>query len=68
MATHEDPATARAGETVYEFVPRSWAGNLVDGYQAEARRLRAKGLPLLSLQNRCGFFKTSDVLFDGLCL
>lgn len=54
VATPEDPATARAGETVYEFVPRSWAGNLVDGYHAEARRLRAKGLPLLSLENRYG--------------
>jgi len=52
VATWEDPSTAREGETVWEFVPRSWGGNVVDGYTAEARRLRAKGLPLLSTQNR----------------
>ena len=53
VATPEDPASARLGETVYQFLPRSLGGNLVDGYRAEARRLRTKGLPLLSRHNRC---------------
>lgn len=28
-------------------------GNLVDGYGTEAKRLRRRGIPLLSLQNKC---------------
>lgn len=28
-------------------------GNLVDGYGAEARRLKKRGIPWLSLHNRC---------------
>ena len=52
VATPEDPSSARRGETLYAFVPRSVWGNLVDGYGGEARRLRARGLPLWSPQNR----------------
>lgn len=29
-------------------------GNLVDGYGNEAKRLKRRGIPLLSLQNKCG--------------
>ncbi|KAL4431961.1 hypothetical protein ABPG77_000228 [Micractinium sp. CCAP 211/92] len=52
VATPEDPASARRGESLYSFIPRSIWGNLVDGYAAEARRLRKRGQPLLSSQNR----------------
>ncbi|KAL4459083.1 hypothetical protein ABPG75_013948 [Micractinium tetrahymenae] len=52
VATPEDPASARRGESLYHFIPRSVWGNLVDGYSAEARRLRKRSAPLLSLQNR----------------
>jgi hypothetical protein len=38
---------------VYAFLPRTLAGNLRDGYAAEARRLTAKGQPLLSVHNQC---------------
>ena len=53
VATLEDPATARLGESLYAFLPRTLAGNLRDGYAAEARRLAAKGQPLLSVHNQC---------------
>lgn len=52
VATPEDPASARRGESLYAFIPRSIWGNLVDGYSAEARRLRRRRIPLLSPRNR----------------
>lgn len=52
VATPEDPASARRGESLYAFIPRSVWGNFVDGYGAEARRLARRGIPLLSPQNR----------------
>eukprot|EP00887_Chlorella_sp_A99_P006723 scaffold3.g6723.t1 len=52
VATPEDPATARRGEPLWAFIPRSIWGNLVDGYGMEVRRLQARGAPLLSPVNR----------------
>jgi alkane 1-monooxygenase len=52
VATPEDPASARRGESLYAFIPRSIWGNLVDGYSTEARRLRRRRIPLLSPRNR----------------
>ena len=52
MATLEDPASARLGESLYMFLPRSVVGNLRDGWLAETRRLRSHRLPFFSPQNR----------------
>lgn len=52
VATPEDPASARRGESLYAFIPRSIWGNIVDGYGIEAKRLRRRGIPLLSLKNK----------------
>ena len=38
-ATHEDPATARFGESLYRFLPRSLWGSLVSGWRLETRRI-----------------------------
>jgi len=54
VGKHSDPATARRGETLYEFVPRSVVGHLQDGAAAELQRLRAKDILLWSPRNRCG--------------
>lgn len=41
VATREDPSSARLGESLWYFIPRSVIGNLVDGYNwAEAGRFR----------------------------
>lgn len=41
VATVEDPSSARLGESLWHFIPRSIIGNLVDGWNwAEAGRLR----------------------------
>jgi alkane 1-monooxygenase len=44
MATPEDPATARLGETLYAFWVRSSVGGWLSAWQIEGRRLRSKGL------------------------
>ena len=52
----DDPTTARLGEPLYRFIPRSIWGNIVDGWQAETQRLRAKQLSFYVPQNRCRAF------------
>jgi alkane 1-monooxygenase len=43
VATPEDPASARFGETFWEFLPRSVVGSLRSSWQLEAQRLRRGG-------------------------
>ncbi len=43
VATADDPATARLGESVYVFVPRAVLGVYCHGWQLEAERLRRQG-------------------------
>jgi len=39
VGTPHDPATARLGESLYRFVPRSMLGGLISAWQIERRRL-----------------------------
>jgi alkane 1-monooxygenase len=52
VATREDPATARYGETLYGFLPRTVAGSLRSAWRLEALRLRKRGRSTWSLSNR----------------
>ena len=52
MGQLEDPTTARLGESLYRYVPRSVTGNLEDGVRAELQRLKSRGVPFFSIQNR----------------
>lgn len=52
VATYEDPSSARKGESLYSFVPRSIWGNIVDGFGAEDIRRRAKGIPFWDYRNK----------------
>lgn len=40
VATNQDPNTARKGESLYRYILRAWGGSFVQGYRAEAARLR----------------------------
>lgn len=51
VATPHDPATARRGESLYAFVPRSMIGNYLVAWRLEADRLRRAGRPVLSTAN-----------------
>ncbi|CAL5229287.1 g12584 [Coccomyxa viridis] len=56
VATLRDPASARLGESLYMFLPRSVVGNLRDGVVMELDRLRARQLPFFCLQNRIAWW------------
>lgn len=43
VATPEDPASARFGETFWEFLPRSTFGGIRSAWELEARRVRRTG-------------------------
>lgn len=51
IATEEDPATARAGETFYQFLPRVIVGELRSASGIERRRLRKAGKPFYHSSN-----------------
>lgn len=43
VATPEDPASARLGESLYRFWPRTVSGSLVNAWRLEARRCARRG-------------------------
>ncbi len=51
VATPEDAASSRLGESLYSFIPRSVAGGLQSAWQIESRRLSRKGKSRWSLRN-----------------
>ena len=51
-ATFEDPASARRGESVYRFLIRSVAGQAVEAWAFEAKRLRRGGRRVFGPGNR----------------
>ncbi len=51
VATPADPATARLGESLYEFLPRTLFGSLVSAWDLERGRLEAAKQPVLSRKN-----------------
>ncbi len=51
VATPEDAASARMGESLYAFIPRSVTGSLRSALRIEARRLRRLGKSACSLHN-----------------
>jgi alkane 1-monooxygenase len=54
VATPEDPASARFGETFWEFLPRSVFGSLRSAWRLETQRLRR--------QNKSPWHPSNDVL------
>jgi len=52
VATPEDPATGRRGESVYAFWPRTLRGCLAHAWELEATRLARSGSSAWSLGNR----------------
>jgi len=51
VATPEDPATSRFGETFYEFLPRSVIGSVASAWELEKTRLAKQGKSVCSLGN-----------------
>jgi alkane 1-monooxygenase len=51
VGTPEDPSTARFGESLWAFIPRSVIGNIIDGFKEEAKRRQRKHIKFWSVQN-----------------
>ncbi|MDR3417756.1 MAG: alkane 1-monooxygenase [Nevskia sp.] len=51
VATPEDPATSRFGETFYEFLPRCVVGSIKSAWDIEKRRLQRQGRGAWSIHN-----------------
>lgn len=51
VATPEDPASARYGESFWEFLPRCVIGSIASAWQIEKRRLARQGKRAWSLDN-----------------
>ena len=67
VATPEDPASARLGESFYAFLPRTVLGSLRSAWQLERVRLRRPGSSALSPRNDIlGAWAMTVVLFAAL--
>lgn len=51
VATPEDPASSRLGESFWAFLPRTVVGSVRSAWTLEAKRLRARGKRVVSLHN-----------------
>ncbi|MEA9604021.1 alkane 1-monooxygenase [Polynucleobacter sp. JS-JIR-II-c23] len=51
VATPEDPASARMGESFWAFLPRTVLGSLISAWDLERERLKRKGKGVWSVQN-----------------
>ena len=51
VATPEDPASSRFGESFWEFLPRTVVGSLASAWNLERERLARQGLPVWHWRN-----------------
>ncbi|WP_225804958.1 alkane 1-monooxygenase [Streptomyces sp. NK15101] len=69
VATPEDPASARLGESFWRFLPRTVLGSLASAWRLEKRRLARRGRSVWSPRNTVlGSWALSFALFTGLAL
>ncbi|NKF21074.1 alkane 1-monooxygenase [Solimonas marina] len=69
VATPEDPASSRFGESFWAFLPRTMIGSLKSSWEIEAARLRRNGKPVWSIHNNnLNAWAMTVVLFGGLAL
>ncbi|MCA9700931.1 MAG: alkane 1-monooxygenase [Myxococcales bacterium] len=52
VATPEDPASSRYGESLYRYLPRTLLGSLISAWTLEGERCAKKGIARHSLANR----------------
>lgn len=63
VSTHNDPSSARRGETVFVFWFRSMIMGYISAWRIEANRLKKKGIGPVSLQNEMLRFQIIQALF-----
>lgn len=62
VGTRQDPATARAGESLYRFLPRCVLGSLMSAWRFEIDRLARRGLGWMHPANRMLRYAATQVL------
>ncbi len=67
VSTPLDPASARRGESVYAFLPRTLVGSLKSAWHLEGQRLRTAGVNVWSLRNRRIRYGLDVALAYALC-
>lgn len=69
VATPEDPASSRLGESFWAFLPRTVVGSVQSAWSLEAKRLRAQGRKVWSTDNDVlTAWAYTVVLFTGLAV
>ncbi|MBK7409613.1 MAG: alkane 1-monooxygenase [Saprospirales bacterium] len=63
VATDDDPASARLGESLYAFWFRSVTGGYLNAWTLEAQRLRKLGLPALHWRNEMLQFQVLQLIY-----
>jgi alkane 1-monooxygenase len=67
VATPEDPASSRLGESFWSFLPRTVSGSLTSAWELERERLRQVGKPIWSPRNNIlNAWAMTVVLFGAL--
>jgi alkane 1-monooxygenase len=67
VATPDDPASARYGESLYAFLPRVIVGSLTSAWQLERARCARKQIPPWSLRDRrTRYIVTQLVIYAGV--
>lgn len=65
VATPEDPASARMGESFWAFLPRTVWGSLISVWNLERERLNRRGMGVWSIQNENLQSWNLSILFYG---
>ncbi len=68
VATREDPATSRMGESYYRYWPRTVIGSLRSAWQIERKRLQRKGARVIGPGNRVLHAWAFSVVLWGVAL
>ncbi len=66
VATHNDPATSRFGESFYRFFPRTVFGSFAHAWRLEAVRLCAQGKSAWSPANRIIWYVAAELALCAL--
>lgn len=66
VATPEDPASSRLGETFWKFLPRTVIGSLKSAIEIEKKRLERKKLPFFCKENELIHGWAMSAIYHGL--
>ncbi len=66
VATPQDPATARYGESFYAFFPRAVIGSLLSAWRIQRSRLARRGLPVWHIANPFWRYSLAYTVYLGL--